>query len=97
MNTTLAIIILQAVTLVGLAAALVFVGRTLKELEEITESLFHTAMSLRVTATKAERHFSKITHTNKQAVDVKRKPLGGFIIIEKPLDFPNDHDEDEDE
>lgn len=95
MNTTLAIVILQAVTLVGLAAALVFVGRTLKELEAITESLYHTAMLLKVIATKAERHFSKITATNKQAAEVKRKPLGGFIIIEKPLDFPNDHDEDE--
>ena len=89
MNISLVIAILDSIILVGLGAML------FHRLENITESLFHSALTLKVNVMRAERQFSTITNRNKQekTVDVKRKPGVGFIIIEPPLDFPNDRED----
>lgn len=92
MNISLAISILESVVIIGLGVMLFMLVRIIHRLEAITESLFHTALTLKVNVVRAERQLSTITDRNKQekTVDVKRKPGRGFIIIEPPLDFPND-------
>lgn len=95
MNISLAIAILEAVTIVGLGVLLFMMVRLVHSLSKIQESLFHTALSLTVNVVRAERQLSKIKDTNKQdkPFDVMRKPGRGFIIIEPPLDFPNDRED----
>ena len=95
MNISLTIAILESVVIVGLGAMLFVLVRVIHSLENITESLYNTALTLKVNVVRAERQLSTITNRNKQekTVDVKRKPGRGFIIIEPLLDFPNDRED----
>lgn len=93
MNISLVIAILDSIILVGLGVMLVMLVRVIHELENITESLFHSALSLKVNVMKAEQLRKQTAWVQKKPVEVKRKPGCGFIIIEPPLDFPNDREE----
>ena len=93
MNISLAIAILEAVTIVGLGVYLFMMVKLVHSLCKISQSLFNTALSLRVNVARAERQLSKITNKQDKPFDVKRKPGRGFIIIEPPLDFPNDRED----
>lgn len=94
MNITFAIAILEAVTIVGLGVYLFMMVKLVHSLCKIKDSLFRTALSLKVNVMKAEHLRKQTEWVQRKPMDVKRNKTGrGFIIIEPPLDFPNDRED----